>query len=469
MSSIWFDVTTIVHWRRPPVGVVRVEAECFKYFARQNDPRVRFCHFNKLEGIFHEISGEFVKQVLAEVQKASVSAHIPDLATSEATSESRLKDLTKKTIKRLPVRLRSSTFALGKRGAPLVRTALSGVRRGRQLARKVSQRLASWGAPDPEIAGGDAGPQPTVFHSGDVYISIGLDWDQKDLTALYRLKTALGLRVILFCYDLIPVLFPQLCVQEVAATFTRYFVDVAWCADRILCISEASRRDLAALLTSAHAPTPDLPVIRLGSDLTVAPGQAGVVVRPFTSKPYLLFVSTLERRKNHEVIYRALVRMVEAGRAELPEVVFVGMRGWGVNDFLNDLALDPRVKGKIHVLNHVSDAELAELYKGAYFTLYPSLYEGWGLPLAEALAYGKFALASNSSSLPEVGGTLVEYIDPWETNRWAERIAYYLDNPEAVAAREAAIREQFRTHTWEETGRALFQSAVEIGASATLR
>ncbi len=467
MSTIWFDVTTIVHWRRPPVGVVRVEAECFKYFEAQNDPNVRFCHFNKQTGIFHEIAGEFVKRVLSAVQEASQSVPVPDVGTLPATPEGRLKGLTKRTIERLPAQLQRPTFALGKRGAPLVRSALSGVNRSRQLVRRVSNRVATWGGPEAE--GLDAGPPASVFQSGDVYISIGLDWDQKDLTALYRLKAALGLRVILFCYDLIPVLFPHLCVREVAATFARYFVDVAWCADRIFCISEASRRDLAALLTSAHAPTPELPVITLGSNLTMPPGSLPAAVRPFSGKRYLLFVSTLERRKNHEVIYRALVRMLEQGRTELPEVVFVGMPGWGVNDFLNDLALDPRVKGKIHVLNHVSDAELAELYKGAYFTVYPSLYEGWGLPLAEGLAYGKFALASNSSSLPEVGGSLVEYIDPWETNRWAERIAYYLDNPEAVAARESAIRTEFRVHTWEQTGQTLYESAIEISASTTLR
>lgn len=141
-----------------------------------------------------------------------------------------------------------------------------------------------------------------------------------------------------------------------------------------------------------------------------------------------------------------------------------------MDDFLNDLRFDLRVKNRFRLLDHVTDSDLAMLYQKAYFTLFPSLYEGWGLPLAESLAHGKFCLASNSSSLPEVGGALVDYIDPWATNLWAGRIAYYLDHPEEVVRKERLIREQYIPPSWEDTGKTLYESAVALlNSSAILR
>lgn len=146
----------------------------------------------------------------------------------------------------------------------------------------------------------------------------------------------------------------------------------------------------------------------------------------------------------------------------LPDLIFVGMRGWGVQELLSDIALDPRVQGRIHLLHHVSDAELAELYQHAYFTVYPSLYEGWGLPVAESLAFGKFCLCSDTSSLPEVGGEWVEYLDPWDIPTWVERLRHYISHPEEVARRNAAIAEGYRPHCWAQTAETIYQEAVRL-------
>jgi len=138
------------------------------------------------------------------------------------------------------------------------------------------------------------------------------------------------------------------------------------------------------------------------------------------------------------------------------------MLGWGVDDFLSDLRLDRSVDGLILILNHVNDSELSYLYRHALFTVYPSLYEGWGLPVGESLAHGKFCIASSTSSLPEVGGDFVEYLDPWDLPLWVERLAYYFDNLEAVRDREARIRSHYRSPTWTETTRALVNHALSL-------
>jgi hypothetical protein len=89
------------------------------------------------------------------------------------------------------------------------------------------------------------------------------------------------------------------------------------------------------------------------------------------------------------------------------------------------------------------------------FTVYSSLYEGWGLPVAESLALGKSCIASDASSLPEVGGDFPEYIDPTDVSAWADRLSFYIDNPDAVREREEKIRSEYVPPTREETARAL--------------
>jgi glycosyltransferase involved in cell wall biosynthesis len=302
-----------------------------------------------------------------------------------------------------------------------------------------------------------------LFGAGDVYVSLGLDWDQKNLSYLYELKQQLGLKVLLMCYDIIPIRLPHLCVADVAAKFSRYFLDVARCADRIVCISEYSRRDLRKFLESEGAPVPELGIVRLGCEIAhadAAPPSSAVA--EVIGRRFILFVSTIERRKNHETLYRAYTRLVDAGVKDLPLLVFVGMAGWGMDDLMSDLRLDPRIRPWLRILNHVSDGDLARLYEHAYFTAYPSLYEGWGLPVAESLAYGKFCLASDAASIPEVGGDLIEYADPWNVARWAERLRWYIEHPDEVRRREEAIRATYRPASWKDTGATIVAAAQAL-------
>ncbi len=291
-------------------------------------------------------------------------------------------------------------------------------------------------------------------------MSLGLDWEYLDQKALYRLKRELGLKTTLICYDVIPALFPHLVVLP-PGNFGAYLVDMAWTADAVLCISEHTRRDCEAVLHRLGAPVPPTHVIHLGSDIQLAGEEtppAGLGIHP-DERPFVLFVSTIERRKNHEILYRAWTRLREQGTVP-HRLVFVGMQGWGVTDLMNDLSLDPRIRQDIVRLNHVTDAELAWLYRHCAFTVFPSLYEGWGLPLVESLARGRFCLASNAASLPEAGGEWAEYLDPWDLPAWVERLGHYMRHPEEVAARNERIASGFRAPKWSDCASAIHQVAL---------
>lgn len=465
MSYLWLDVTTILGWNRPAVGIVRVESECAAY-ALENDAghQTRFCRFERGSERYIEVSREEVRAALDRIRQKRVSDELLRGARANTSLpaqplERRLKSWALRLIWMLPGKLRAKVFTFAATRKSAFVAAVRGYYEMRVAVREFLR---------PSSVNAQMAPNLTEFTQGhkvpfaerDVYISLGLDWDQKDLVYLYMQKRQVGFKVLLFCYDIIPVKFPHLCVGDVASKFAKYFANLAWCADHVLCISECSREDLLSLLRELGTPIPETGVVRLGSEIQ-SPGDEPVsaeVVDVLGNK-YILYVSTIERRKNHETLYRAYTRLLDRGAKDLPLLVFVGMAGWGVNELLSDINLDPRTKPYIRILNHVSDSDLSRLYKHAYFTVYPSLYEGWGLPVTEGLEYRKFCLASNAASLPEAGGGLVEYIDPWNVQAWADRIGWYSTNPEAVIEHERAITIGHVTTAWKDTAHSIYTVA----------
>ena len=364
-STVWVHVTTLLNWNRPPVGIVRVEQEYCRWVL-QHAPagQVRFCAYDRVMRQFTEVDVAQVEARLRPVQPAPAAS---GPQRTLAGWKLRVKDALRRLIPYLPApwvpKLR--TWVRSTQHQVLVRSA---------QARNYVQRFkrSAPGAPVPFA--------PAQFQRGDRFVSLGLDWEYLDQERLYRLKQQHGLKTTLICYDVIPLLFPQLVVLPPGG-FGAYFVDMAWCADAILCISEHTQRDCEAVLRRLGAPVPPTHVIKLGSELKggdIAQQPAHFRHGP-DDRPFVLFVSTIERRKNHEILYRAWTRLRDGGLVP-HRLVFVGMQGWGVTDLFNDLRLDPRIQHDIVLLNHVSDAELAWLYKHAAFTVFPSLYEGWGLP-----------------------------------------------------------------------------------------
>ena len=170
---------------------------------------------------------------------------------------------------------------------------------------------------------------------------------------------------------------------------------------------------------------------------------------------FAISIGTIEPRKNHEVLYKAYLIMLKKKLLDQPfQIVFVGKKGWKSNDFLASLEQDERVRDRIIILSP-SDEELDVLLRKCKFTLLPSFYEGWSLTLPESLSYGKLCLTADVDPLRETGGDLVEYIHPLDTGRWAERIAFYANNPASLTAMEERIAREWKATTWLESSEML--------------
>jgi glycosyltransferase involved in cell wall biosynthesis len=290
------------------------------------------------------------------------------------------------------------------------------------------------------------------FQPGDWLVSVGLDWEHSIVDEFLRLRRECSVRIVAMCYDTIPILFPQYCHRATVRNFPPYFLKLAAASELMFCISENTKRDAERVLREAGAPVPRMEVIRLGDNLPGASGEVRPEIRELCRRKFMLYVSTLELRKNHRVLYQALRLMRESlPEQSVPFLIFAGKPGWALTDLMTEMVLDPVTRGRIEILHGTSDAELAELYRNAVCCLTPSLYEGWGLPVAEALAHGKVVLASNTSSIPEIGGDLVTYLDPLNPREWARAMEEIMANPAARSAREAAVRADYCPHAWSET------------------
>jgi glycosyltransferase involved in cell wall biosynthesis len=181
------------------------------------------------------------------------------------------------------------------------------------------------------------------------------------------------------------------------------------------------------------------------------------------ARGFVLAVGTLEPRKNLPRLVSAYRQLPDALKAEHPLVV-VGTRGWETDETLQAL----RSLQGCTMLGSVSDAMLAELYRRCAVFCYPSLGEGFGLPVLEAMAAGAPVLTSNVSSLPEVGGQAVEYADPRSVSDIAVALEHLLGDRRRRAELGQRAQERAAHFTWSEFAervlRALEQAAAPVGA-----
>lgn len=300
------------------------------------------------------------------------------------------------------------------------------------------------------------------FQDSDLIISVGQNLGSNEMKAFEIIKSKIKIELKLLCHDLIPINYPEFFLNKHTSLFSKYMNQTIKVVDHFYCNSKFTRNELSEYHTKMGVSQPPMTVVTLGCDLYMKKitDNESELLRSLINQPYLLFVSTIEIRKNHNLIYQMYLKLLEQGAQNLPPVYFVGRRGWKVEALLNNLDNDSRIKDKIRILDNVSDSDLIQLYKHCWFTLYPSFIEGYGLPVAESLSFGKFCLSSNAGSLTEVGREYIDYADPHQLDQWAEKFLFLINHPEYVAEKEKQIRDQYRPTSWEECSKEILNSEL---------
>ena len=179
-------------------------------------------------------------------------------------------------------------------------------------------------------------------------------------------------------------------------------------ARAFIAISQATADDLVARYPRTRARTHMIPLAASDRFTQHGPEIAPVLARLGVRRPFVLSVGTLEPRKNLPRLIEAFGGLPEDVRSST-QLVLAGAAGWDVDRTMEALRRNSTL---VRALGHVDDSDLRVLLRGAELFAYPSLFEGFGLPVLEAMRSGTAVLTSQISSLPEVAGKAAIYVDP---------------------------------------------------------
>lgn len=253
--------------------------------------------------------------------------------------------------------------------------------------------------------------------------------------------------LVITVLDVIPTLYPQWFPRLMGARLRRWLRHVADSADALITISRHTADDMRRLFP--HLALPVYP-ITLGSFFEDA-GPRPLAAASGPDRPYILTVGTLEPRKNLARVIEAYALFAQA-RPNPPRLAIVGGQGWGGED-APTTARRLGVAEQVDLVGFVSDERLRELYAGATMLVYPSLYEGFGFPVLEAMSMGCPVVTSNTSSLPEIAGRAGLLVNPTDPAQIAAAMRCILEEP-ALAShlRQEGLRRS-RVFSWDRCAR----------------
>lgn len=265
-----------------------------------------------------------------------------------------------------------------------------------------------------------------------------------------------GIPTLLTVHDLSFVHSPHTFPERLVAYLNRV---VPWSVKRathILADSLATKRDLIDVW---QVPADKITVLYCGVNAMFQPvtddGALTAVRQKYNlgKTPYVLCVGTIQPRKN----YQMLIRAFRPVAAALPHnLIFAGGKGWLYEEMMAEVEKQG-LNGRAHFIGFVDDADLPALYSASELVAMPSLYEGFGLPLLEAMACGVPVLSSNASSLPEVVGETAVTFSPHDQQAWSQTLLDILANPAARQQMVAAGFQQARQFTWQKSARQLLK------------
>lgn len=223
-------------------------------------------------------------------------------------------------------------------------------------------------------------------------------------------------------------------------------------ADWIVAISESSKNDF--LSTFPHFPEDRIEVIYPCSRF-LNPSQIGVKPKldKLLPQKYWLSVGTIEPRKNQKMLVEAYADYIAQGGDPIP-LVLAGGSGWLMETF-PDLISDLNLDDLVILTGYISDDELIWLYRNCYANLYPSFFEGFGLPILEGMQFGAATLSSNSTSLPEVLGDAGAALSPNDKSAWVDCMLSLASNVEERKTLSKKAAEHAATFSWESSANAL--------------
>lgn len=407
-KNIWVDLTDFTIWRGTHTGTQRVVYQIVKHFPETD--KIKYCWYDYKSRSYVETSREEAFRENEEYGTQSISTQ----------KKGKIKNLSSRGVRAV--------------SPPVVTRVAESIKRklySKEVDHGVSVNL-------------DIG-------KGDALLVLGGNWDKPGFIDALEEVSSRGIELVHNINDFIPIFDKGHVSSDEHVRYEDFMRRVIVVADRLTAISDHTKKDIQEYCRLNKLECPNIEVIRLGDD-SVNKESKEVTGMP---SEFILSVSTIEVRKNHTLLYYVYKEAYRRG-IDLPNLILAGRRGWLTGDLQFMLVHDPEVKDKITIVEGPSDKELSWLYQNCRFTVYPSFYEGWGLPVAESVLYGKYCLATNSTSVPEVAGELLDYFSPYNTEECLQGIIKALDDS-YLNKKVKALKSGYKPTSWEETSDRLLE------------
>ena len=303
------------------------------------------------------------------------------------------------------------------------------------------------------------------FPRGAVLINLGTSWGAGYMLNVRNAKREFGIRYAPIVHDTIPVLYPEYCVKGTVQSYVGWLADGFEHADLFLVNSNNTRDDLVRVATQRGVTLnpDDVVVTPLDADLRNPVASDDPLPDALAELPFVLFVSTIEPRKNHLALLDAWEQLTaEIGIDATPFLVCVGAPGWKNKAIFKRVESSEDLTRRVIFLEGVTDPALAALYRRCLFTVYPSFYEGWGLPITESLCHGKTPLLSRVASHPEAGGDFADYFEIGSQAGLTAALRRLITDHDYRRGKDRAIAAGFRARTWSDISAQILNAAARF-------
>jgi glycosyltransferase involved in cell wall biosynthesis len=262
--------------------------------------------------------------------------------------------------------------------------------------------------------------------------------------AIERLKRSGGLSLVYFVHDVLPAVFPEYFPPGAERRARRRLEAAKRLADAVIVNSEDTAVNLRRMFGKTEGGPFILPA-PLGLSIPL-PRQRP----PQPAQPHFIMIGTIEPRKNHLLILNLWRELRTELGANAPRLVVVGARGWENENVIDMFERSPLLRGVVSEHRRLSDDELVSSLMSARALLMPAFAEGYGMPLAEALALGVPALCSDIAVFREVGQGVPEFMHPLDGPAWRSAILDYCDETSARRQAQMTRLKDWRPTSWED-------------------
>lgn len=402
-STIWLDLTDIFSWyvfNSFPTGIRQFIEACLRSKAFRGNPRLRYCYVQNRWRIL-EIPNTLVERFL------SCDSNEFNVALEEIRAQ----------------------YVEGRDDTPKFQQNSEAKRR---WWHSIFQRTKV-----PEVSLNHL-PQHCRPRNGDAFLVLGAFWGRCSLNIILPKLKKDNTKIITMIHDISPVTHPHFHPEDVTKQFKESLFIVLKFSDTILCPSNHTLDSISRYLESIKEELSDsvCPVLRkiempecftslIPNKAEVPPAKEALQFLE-SGNEFVLIVSTLEPRKNHQCAIDAWHHLFLQSREKCPHLVLIGKQGW-LNEFtmarLRELNY---LDGKILYFRALPSDLVDRFYRQCIFTLFPSYDEGFGLPVTESLSRGKHCLTADIPVLRENGKNVATYFDPYDSKDLATRVKMIL-------------------------------------------